>query len=391
MLDTVPETPIANPEIIYYPKIETRKNAPVIYHINGSIPRDELRRSSEHVILTEDAFADVLLSPNSQNAEFVINQFSVRTFVLMGISLSDNSLKNILRSSAKRNPANHHFIIIHEKESDPRPDVVRSDIFEVNLHVYNLISIFLTTPQIKAFIDVLNSSSPAQFDEVLLGLGATSTVQRKYYVIGSVASGKSSTIDALRCFTTFEEFSGRVPAEMYQDDNTLTPHEQKIVDDYLFPRLIEKNRNMMRMHSGIRIMDRAFLDLFAFSKNGNAVEIKRKAMELKSRIQQYNKPFENGHLFFLSASSGAVEERLLRRGSRKAGEGKSGFEPKTLEKQREYLQQIYQVDPKRALDTSDLKPGEVAQAIARNILLNEYEEFDFLKRLDEIIAGDGKL
>src|ERR1700730_5991146 len=74
MLDAVPETAIANPEIIYHPKIETRKHAPVIYHINGSLPRDELRRSSEHVILTEDAFADVLLSPASQNAEFVINQ-----------------------------------------------------------------------------------------------------------------------------------------------------------------------------------------------------------------------------------------------------------------------------------------------------------------------------
>src|SRR5262249_55576128 len=157
VLNAAPETEIANPEIIYHPKIETRKHAPVIYHINGSLPRDELRRSSEHVILTEDAFADVLLSPNSQNAEFVINQFAVRTFILLGISLSDNSLKNILRSSAKRNPANHHFIILHEDDKAPRAEEVRSDIFEVNLHVYNLITIFLTTAQIESFIEILNS------------------------------------------------------------------------------------------------------------------------------------------------------------------------------------------------------------------------------------------
>lgn len=391
MLNAVPDTPIANPEIIYHPKIETRKHAPVIYHINGSLPRDELRRSSEHVILTEDAFADVLLSPNSQNAEFVINQFAVRTFLLLGISLSDNSVKNILRTSAKRNPANHHFIIFHEDESNPRPDDIRSDIFEVNLHVYNLVSIFLTTPQIKVLIDILNSPTAAQFDEALLALGAKSTVHRKYYIVGSVASGKSSTIDALRCFTTYEEFSGRVPAEMYQDDNTLTPEEQKIVDDYLFPALIAKNRNMMRMHSGIRVMDRAFLDLFAFSKDGDAVEINRKAIELKSRIQQYNKPFENGHLFFLWVSPEAVEERLLKRGTRKGGVGKTGFEPETLLKQNEFLRQIYRIDPPKALDTSNLTPGEVAKVIARRILLDSYEEFEFSERLNEIIDGGGKL
>jgi hypothetical protein len=39
-------------------------------------------------------------------------------------------------------------------------------------------------------------------------------------------------------------------------------------------------------HRRLRIMDRAFLDLFAFSKNGNAVEIRRKAIELKARISR---------------------------------------------------------------------------------------------------------
>ena len=208
---------LAKPEIIYRPKIETRMNAPVIYHINGSLPRDRLRRSSENVVLTEDAFADILLSPNSQDAEFVLNQFATRTFVLLGISLSDNSLKNLLRSSAKRNPANHHFIIFHERERHPRTAEVRSDIFEVNLNVYNLISIFLTTKEIKAFLEIVNEESGDAFDSALSAL-INKKIDRKYYLVGSIAAGKSSTLDNLRCFTTHEEFSGRVPAAMYQDD-----------------------------------------------------------------------------------------------------------------------------------------------------------------------------
>lgn len=391
ILDKAPDSEMANPEIIYHPKIETRKHAPVIYHINGSLPRDELRRSSEHVLLTEDAFADVLLSPNSQNAEFVINQFAVRTFMLLGLSLSDNSLKNILRSSAKRNPANHHFYIIHELDDEPRSKEARDDIFEVNLHVYNLVTIFLTTSEIKALINVLNSASASQFDEAILESGAKSTIHRKYYVVGSVASGKSATIDALRCFTTFEEFSGRVPAQMYQDDKTLSSEDQKIVDDYLFPQLVKKNGNMMRVNSGIRIMDRAFFDLFAFSKDGDEGEIERKAIELRNRVGQYGKALENGSLIFLRASPEALEERLLRRGTRNGEDEKKGFEPQTLEKQEQQLKLAYKIDDKSVLDTSDLDQGEVAREIARKILLGEYVDFDFSTRLEEIIKHKGKL
>jgi hypothetical protein len=108
-------------------------------------------------------------------------------------------------------------------------------------------------------------------------------------LVGSIAAGKSSTLDNLRCFATHEEFSGRVPAAMYQDDKTLTAKQQKEVDDYLFPQLIEKNSNMMRMNAGIRIMNRAYLDLFAFSK-GNKSEINRKAIELRKRFECWGKP-----------------------------------------------------------------------------------------------------
>jgi hypothetical protein len=380
---------LAKPEIIYRPKIETRMNAPVIYHINGSLPRDRLRRSSEDIVLTEDAFADILLSPNSQEAEFVINQFATRTFVLLGISLSDNSLKNLLRSSARRNPANHHFIIFHEKERQPRTAEERGDLFDVNLNVYNLISIFLTTSEIKAFLEIVNVENGDAFDTALSAL-VTKKVDRKYYLVGSIAAGKSSTLDNLRCFTTHEEFSGRVPAAMYQDDKTLTAKQQKEVDDYLFPRLIEKNSNMIRMNAGIRIMDRAYLDLFAFSK-GNKSEIIRKAIELKKRFKRWGKPFEDGHVFFLRASEKSLEERMARRGTNKRVHGKISFKTDTLLKQEAELLKVYKPPAKAVIDTSDSTVGETARNIARTILLEEYSPFNFSARLDEVIRKRGKL
>lgn len=380
---------LPKPEIIYRPKIETRLNAAVIYHINGSLPRDRFRRSSEDVIFTEDAFADVLLSPNSQDAEFVINQFSTRTFILLGISLNDNSLKNLLRSSAKRNPANHHFIIFHEDKRRPRTPEQRKDMFDVNLNVYNLISVFLTTREIKAFIEIINEETGDAFDKAI-GKLVSKKIDRKYFLVGSVASGKSSVLDGLRCFTTHEEFSGRIPAAMYQDDKTLTPKQQKEVDDYLFPQLIEKNKTMFRMYSGIRIMDRAYLDLFAFSK-GSRSEINRKARELRKRFEAWSKPIESGQIFFLKANSAVLEERMARRGMRKRVGGKVTYQTDTLVRQNEYLTRVYRPSTENIVDTSEATVGETAKYIARKILLYDYTPFDFSERLSEVIKRRGEL
>ena len=383
------EMGLAKPEIIYHPKIETRMNAPVIYHINGALPRDRLRRGSENIVLTEDAFADILLSPNSQDAEFVINQFAIRTFVLLGISLNDSSLKNLLRSSAKRNPANHNFIIFHEKKGQPRSAEERNDLFEVNLNVYNLISIFLTTLEIKAILEIVNEEKGGDFDRAISVL-ITKKVDRKYYLVGSIAAGKTSILDQLRCFTTHEEFSGRVPAEMYQDDKTLTARQQKKVDDYLYPQLIEKNSNMIRMNSGIRIMDRAYLDLFAFSK-GDKAEIRRKAIELRKHFEDWGKPIEDGHIFLLKATKTSLEERLARRGANRRIRGKVRFATESLLEQETNFFKIYRPSTDAVIDTSDSTIGETAKKIARIILLEDYNPFDFSDRLDEVVQSDGEL
>lgn len=379
---------LPNPEIITRPKIETRKEAPVIYHINGFLPREELRRASEKIVLTENAFADILLSPNSHDAEFVINQFATKTFLLLGISLSDNSLKNLLRSSANRNPANHHFVVYHEKDHDPLSAEARNDIFDVNLHVYNLISIFLTTEEIKTFIEVLNLEDGDEFEGAMSGL-LSNKIDRKYYLVGSVASGKSSALEALRCFQTHEEWSGRVPAAMYLDDKSLTPNQQKEVDNFLFPQLISKNNKMVSKLPGIRIMDRAYLDLFAFSKDSGEVE--RKGLELRRRFQEMGKRFEDGHIFFLKASKDILDERMARRGSAKNRGKKRKFGADALIAQEAELLQVYKPDAHSVFDTTYASPGEIAKHMARAILLEPYTEFSFEQRLDEILNKGGVL
>lgn len=377
-----------NPEIITRPKIETRKDAPVIYHINGKLPREELRGRSERVLLTEDAFADILLSPNSQEAEFAINQFAIRTFLLLGVSLADHSLKNLLRSAAKRNPANHHFIVYFEEPDRPKSKEVRQDIFEANLHVYNLISIFLAKEEINALLQMLNLDvKDEEFEDQLRHI-TDIKIDRKYYLVGAVAAGKSSTLEALRCFTTHEEWKGRVPAEMYLKDEILTEEQQSKIDRFLYPQLTQKNRKMTSQYPALRVMDRAYLDLFAFSKSN--VENKKKAVRLREEVGGWGGHFQDGQIIFLTASEDAFKERLAKRALPTGDEKKIQFDPETLIAQEAKLKKIYQPEDDSTFDTGEMDTGETAKKIARMILLKPYKAFDFSARLDQI-CKDGEL
>ena len=171
---------------------------------------------------------------------------------------------------------------------------------------------------------------------------------------------------------------------------TLTAKQQREIDDYLFPRLIEKNSNMIRMYAGIRIMDRAYLDLFAFSK-GDKSENNRKAIELRKRFKAWGKPIECGHVFFLKASKQSLEERLARRGGNKRIRGKVRFETDTLLQQEADLLKIYRPPTDSIIDTSDLTVTDTAKYIARTILLEDYRPFDFSERLNEVIKRRGEL
>jgi hypothetical protein len=213
-------------------------------------------------------------------------------------------------------------------------------------------------------------------------------ISRKYYLVGPIAAGKSSTLDLLRCFTTHEEWLGRPPAVMYQDDKTLTAAEQKEVDDFLFPQLMQKNKRMLEAESGLHVMDRAYLDLFAFSKG--AAENLRKANELQMRVMGPGDAFQDGQIVYLTADKDALEERLARRGKRKGRLGQIAYSAKKLIAQGKTLEKIYRPAEDSTFDTSRESVGQTAQKIARMMLLGKYVPFNFSSRVFEIVSNGGE-
>jgi hypothetical protein len=376
------------PEIIWRPKIETRRLAPVIYHINGYLPREEGRPRSNFLTMTEDAFAEVLVSPNSLESEFIMSRFATTTFLLLGTSLNDDSLKSMLRAGIKRNAANHHYIICWEHSPSRRSDRERSHIFQVNLEVYNLITIFLDTAGYAQLVHLLNETEEDNFENDVLRVSPKEVTRRRYYLVGSIAAGKTTNLEALRCFATVEEWSGRPPVTMYRDHDTLDARERAEVDAWLYPQLKGKNDQMSKTGVGIHVADRAYLDLFAFSRTDD--ENIQKADELRHQLRMVSARLEPGHILFLSANREALASRQARRGKLRGKRKIVDYDGSKLFAQSKVLRKIYMPYRSSFFDTSWESCDVTSRRLARLILLGEYRPFDFEARIDEVCSNGGK-
>jgi hypothetical protein len=261
-------------------------------------------------------------------------------------------------------------------------------IFEVNLEVYNLISIFLSTSQILELIEMLNEENEAIFEAAILKFSSLVT-RRRYYLVGSVVAGKSTSLEALRCFATFEEWFGRPPQVMYQDHKTLSPAERTEVDDWLYTQLREKNDRMRSTGVGIHIMDRGFLDLCAFSETGD--ENQKKLKEMRERVCRVSGPLENGQIIYLYAQEVVLSERQARRGKLRGPSKSIDYDGAALVQQDKALREIYRPGSSSVYDTSHQSADRISRRIAREILLGEYHPFNFEGRIDEILANGGNL
>jgi len=352
--------------VVWNPPLVERPNTTTIYHMNGVLPRVSLKKRSPQLIFTEDSFEDAMLRSPGVSNEYVFLRFVQNTILIVGHSLSDRSLKNYLRRNRDRAPANHHYMIYWISGDDAFSDTQRDDIFQANLELYNLITIFLTSTEIDEFFSILNLDK-REFRDAVDAIEPDRRHRYHYYVAGPVAVGKSSLIEHLRCFNTFEEWTRPPPEAMYRSFKTLEPAEEKEVDDFVYSELKEKNIRMCDAGVGFHFMDRAPLDLYAFSND--AEENSQKTELLEDRVTR-DKDFQQGEIVFLQASGAILEERNLGRGRIPDTSGTAEY----LEEQCENIKKIYA--PTFVLSSENCDPGALAQRVARRALMGPYEPVD---------------
>lgn len=118
---------------------------------------------------------------------------------------------------------------------------------------------------------------------------------------------------------------------------------------------------------GFHFMDRAPLDLYAFSNDAD--ENKKKTLELRDAVVR-DKPFQAGEVIFIAANSAELVKRNLRRGRSPDDSGTVDY----FDKQLIGLKQIY--EPAVVIQTDQEAKGDIARRVARKALLGEYEPKD---------------
>ena len=362
------------PNVIWRPPTIDRPNSCVTYHVNGYLPRSLGARRSEAVVLTEDSFASMQLSPNPQDSEYVMSRVVSNTLLVIGASFDDPSLRSLFYAAARRNPASFHYCLQHDADID-RGNVdapEREDRRTLNREMYNMVTYFATKAEISSIVRAL-CLKPDDFVQLARRIAYAASCEgalNQYYVVGSVSSGKSSLIERLRGFKTFEEWPETPLELMFKDPKSLSPEETKTVDAWVIKQLAKKNGMMRAERYGIQIMDRAPLDMFAFSKN--AEENVDKAKRLRVSVGEDG--LRPGGVVCLSARSDILFERQVRRGRGPEWLEKAAYQENELAAQGERIKNIYGLD--ETLDTSKLSTDQVARDVAERILFDKYLPVD---------------
>ena len=358
--------------VTWQPPLTDRPGLTTVYHVNGILPRVDLKKRSPELIFTEDSFAAARARSPSINAEYLFLRFVQNTMLLIGLSLADSSLKNYLRQNRDKSPANHHYMvhwISHEEEySESR----RQDIFLANLELYNLITMFLTSDELKELLQLLVLDE-RNFNDAIEGMEPDRRTTFHYYIVGPVAAGKSTLLEQLRCFETLEEWTRPPPKEMYLASTKISSAQQQIVDEFLNQELKEKNRRMVTAGVGIHFVDRAPLDLYAFTQTEE--EIKRKSKELRDVVTR-NKALQEGEIIMIEADPNTLVKRNMARGRPPEKAGQVEYFMDQIKK----IKEIY--TPTFVLSTDTYNADETARKVARHVLLEDYDPTD----LQSIIA-----
>jgi len=339
-----------------------RRDHTTIYHVNGLLPQVYLKKRSPNLIFTEDSFADAIARAPGVSSEYIFMRFVQNTMLIVGHSLSDTSLKNYLRQNRDKCPANHHYMIYWLNGCDALSTEQQSDIFEANIELYNVITIFLTSSEIKMVFDLLKSND-REFRDCLDNIGKDKRSNYHYYIVGPVAAGKSSLLEHLRCFETYEEWTQPPPPEMYLSFEKLDSEQRNKVDKFIYGELKEKNKRLNDAGVGFHFMDRAPLDLYAFCSDEH--EKKIKTNEIINSITK-NKPLQEGEILFLWADGKTLVERNYGRGRPPENAGDFQY----LDSQKESLKDIYK--PRLDFQTDNQTVGQIAKKVVRHVLLEEY-------------------
>lgn len=355
-------TTVWNSNVYMYPKNR------VIYHPNGFLPYNIHEHPSEQLVFLEDSFADQLIDSLNGHYHVLSNYFSQNTCLFIGLSLSDPTLKHNLRVNAMHLPGQFHYYIHYLNDGTSMASDEEFSIKDSNFEVYNLITLFLHEDEIRALAELITMDD-LEFKELLENEGLHENY--KYYLVGSVAVGKTTALSNFRSLATQDEWLETMPEDMAKDPSKVDDDNINLIDKWIADQVAKKNYRLLNCSPGIHIIDRAPLDAFAFTPLTKDAWID-KARLLKSAISpgRANRKLCSAHVILLTGDPFVMASRAIA--------NQRDTDSQKLKKQQDLLLHTYTKagdgsgEGVTILDTKNKTKSQVAKEIARIIYLDKY-------------------
>lgn len=364
-------TTLWSANVFMYPKNS------VIYHPNGFLPFNIEEHPSERLVFLEDSFADQLIDSIHGHYNVLSDYFTHNTCLLIGLSLSDPTLKHILRTNAINYPGLYHYYIKYIEEGKTFEN--EKTFTDANFDVYNLITLFLTKEEIAGLLELIDMDEDS-FNKLVEEVGGLFK-SYKYMLVGSVAVGKSTAVSQFRNIATQDEWLDFMPREMAKDPSKVDEGRISDIDKWIAEQWEKKNYKLLRITSGLHIIDRGPLDAFAFTPKGEWIQ---KAQLTKSHISrgQSGRKLCPAQIIMLIGDPSTMASRAIL--------SQKDTDAKKLEKQQKLIKYIYSKAPQgiSIIDTRNKGKAQVAKEIARIIFLSDYCEAPLEEMLNKILNGE---
>jgi predicted ATPase len=362
-------------ETVWEPSTQFRKSSGVIYHPNGFLPLSIIDGFSDHFVFSEGEFADQLIDVMGGHYSTLASHLTRYTGLFLGVSLSDPTLRHLLRQSAHLNPGHIHYWVHHCRNESEVPSSRWDTEAMVNFDVYGIVTIHLAPNEYVSLAKLLQCSDD-EFQEALDDRG----LEKKYvyYITGAVGAGKTSIIRKLKSIFTVPEWIDSRPSELQKPHTDLSEAERSAVDAWVSGQFRMKNFKTIRSPNYIIACDRAPLDPMAFVKDADRSARAKGHMAIIQRTG--GEKLQPGQVILLTASP----EELMAR----AKERLKGASIDYLQAQQALISAMMNYSGLAIIPTSSRSLNDAVRAVCRYIHLGEYVKMDMAASLSAMADAE---
>ena len=394
--------------VVWDSNVQTEKRPNIVYHPNGYLPRKKSEYASRQLVFLEDTFEDQLVDSFSGHYNALHNHYSSTTCLFVGISLEDRTLKHMLRMNAKKCYGHVHYLIQHVKnhKTDAALQTLVDTETKANFDTYNLYTMYLTSEEIKTLMELIQLET-IEYDQICRDILKV----KKYFLMGAVAAGKSTTFNQFKCFLTFDEWLEEMPPSMELAPSGLQADIEKAIDKWIAGQISKKNTNLKKVTEEklpcIAVVDRTPSDAYAFFDNdlilpqNSETDVEKEARmkklselwKAKAKLHLSQIPSGSsllgGKIIFLQ---GDIDE-MVKRAKQKFRE----YGARDLQIQQDELRYIAEGAKKLSekensvafVDVTNKTIEQVTKEVAEIIFFGEYQEVNF-QHILECIKEKGR-